>query len=137
LNAYFDAMSEPIERHGGEILKFIGDGLLAIFPLSQPSACANLLRAVAEARKAMIALNEKNSETGRDPSGKQKFRWDRGFGVRCSGKTNGKSYVVQHDLPNGRARRITVGSANVFTIAEAKVRAQNAKQVATTLTPHR
>jgi len=65
LNAYFDAMSEPIARHGGEILKFIGDGLLAIFPLSQPSACANLLHAVAEARQAMIALNEKNSETGR------------------------------------------------------------------------
>jgi adenylate cyclase len=67
LNAYFDVMSEPIARHGGEILKFIGDGLLAIFPLSQPSACANLLRAVAEARQAMIALNEKNSETGRVP----------------------------------------------------------------------
>src|SRR3982075_2531598 len=67
LNGYFDAMSEPIVRHGGEILKFIGDGLLAIFPLSQPSACANLLHAVAEARQAMVALNEKNSETGRAP----------------------------------------------------------------------
>ncbi|WP_213736311.1 adenylate/guanylate cyclase domain-containing protein [Bradyrhizobium sp. dw_411] len=67
LNSYFDAMSEPIERHGGEILKFIGDGLLAIFPLSEPSACANLLRAVAEARRAMAALNEKNAETGRAP----------------------------------------------------------------------
>jgi adenylate cyclase len=67
LNAYFDMMSEPIARHGGEILKFIGDGLLAIFPLSQPSACANLLRAVAEARQAMIAMNEKNSEAGREP----------------------------------------------------------------------
>jgi adenylate cyclase len=67
LNGYFDAMSEPIERHGGEILKFIGDGLLAIFPLSEPSACANLLRAVSEARRAMVALNEKNAETGRAP----------------------------------------------------------------------
>ena len=67
LNGYFDAMSEPIERHGGEILKFIGDGLLAIFPLSDPSACANLLRAVSEARQAMTALNEKNAETGRAP----------------------------------------------------------------------
>jgi adenylate cyclase len=67
LNGYFDAMSEPIARHGGEILKFIGDGLLAIFPLSNPSACANLLHAVAEARQAMIALNEKNGETGREP----------------------------------------------------------------------
>ena len=67
LNGYFDAMSEPIARHGGEILKFIGDGLLAIFPLSQPSACANLLHAVTEARQAMIALNERNGETGRAP----------------------------------------------------------------------
>ncbi len=67
LNGYFDAMSEPIARHGGEILKFIGDGLLAIFPLSQPSACANLLRAVTEARQAMVALNQKNGETGRAP----------------------------------------------------------------------
>lgn len=67
LNGYFDAMSEPIERHGGEILKFIGDGLLAIFPLSEPKACANLLHAVAEARQAMTALNEKNGETGRAP----------------------------------------------------------------------
>jgi adenylate cyclase len=67
LNDYFDAMSEPIARHGGEILKFMGDGLLAIFPLSEPSACANLLRAVAEAHQAMACLNEKNAETGRAP----------------------------------------------------------------------
>jgi len=67
LNGYFDAMSEPIARHGGEILKFIGDGLLAIFPLDQPDACANLLHAVTEARQAMIALNQKNNETGRAP----------------------------------------------------------------------
>ncbi len=65
LNGYFDAMSEPIARHGGEILKFMGDGLLAIFPLSEPSACANLLQAVSEARHAMAALNEKNRETSR------------------------------------------------------------------------
>src|SRR6201991_1475171 len=64
LNGYFDAMSEPIARHGGEILKFIGDGLLAIFPLSEPQACTNLLHAVTEAREAMLALNEKNGEAG-------------------------------------------------------------------------
>ena len=67
LNDYFDAMSDPIARHGGEILKFIGDGLLAIFPLSQPNACANLLRAVTEARQAMAALNERNKATNRAP----------------------------------------------------------------------
>jgi adenylate cyclase len=67
LNDYFDAMSEPIARHGGEILKFMGDGLLAIFPLSQPSACADLLNAVTEARQAMAALNERNRKSGAEP----------------------------------------------------------------------
>jgi adenylate cyclase len=67
LNSYFDALSEPIARHGGEILKFIGDGLLAIFPLTQPSACADLLHAVAEARQALAALSENNGATGRAP----------------------------------------------------------------------
>lgn len=58
LNSYFDAMCEPIERHGGEILKFMGDGLLAIFPLDDPKACQNLLVAIDEARTAIDALNE-------------------------------------------------------------------------------
>lgn len=65
LNDYFDAMSEPITKHGGEILKFIGDGLLAIFPLSEPAACTNLLKAVTEARQAMAALNLNNEASGR------------------------------------------------------------------------
>ncbi|WP_315739899.1 adenylate/guanylate cyclase domain-containing protein [Bradyrhizobium sp. SZCCHNR1093] len=67
LNSYFDAMVEPITQHGGEILKFIGDGLLAIFPLTEPAACANLLHAVSGARKAMTELNARNGETGRAP----------------------------------------------------------------------
>jgi hypothetical protein len=71
-----------------------------------------------------IRLSQRVVDQLSAPSGKQKIHWGRGFGVRCLGKTNGKSYVVQHDLPNGRARRITVGSASVFTIAEAKERAE-------------
>src|ERR1700737_3321572 len=67
LNGYFDAMSEPIARHGGEILKFIGDGLLAIFPLTHPPSSQNLLHAVAAPRQPLGALNEKNREPGRAP----------------------------------------------------------------------
>ncbi|MCV9962783.1 adenylate/guanylate cyclase domain-containing protein [Pararhizobium sp. BT-229] len=64
LNGYFDAMAEPIERHGGEILKFMGDGLLAIFPLSNANACRDLLSAIREAQAAMSALNEENLKKG-------------------------------------------------------------------------
>lgn len=57
--------SEPIERHGGEILKFMCDGLLAIFPLSNPTACSDLLRAIGEAQTALAGLNKQNLSAGR------------------------------------------------------------------------
>ncbi len=60
LNSYFDLVADPIERNGGEILKFIGDGLLAVFPLDRPGACERLLSAVTEAQIAMFqALDER------------------------------------------------------------------------------
>jgi adenylate cyclase len=53
LNALFDAQAEAIAMHGGEILKFIGDGMLAIFPLdvaeTQAEAARNALAAAFEA----------------------------------------------------------------------------------------
>jgi adenylate cyclase len=49
-----------IERHGGEVLKFIGDGLLAIFPLvegAEPGPIADhALDAAGDALAAMNAL---------------------------------------------------------------------------------
>lgn len=69
LNAYFDAMSEPIEKFGGEILKFMGDGLLAIFPLSDPQACANLIAAIEEAQVHLDVLNTANIARGHEPLG--------------------------------------------------------------------
>ncbi|WP_244472801.1 MULTISPECIES: adenylate/guanylate cyclase domain-containing protein [unclassified Methylobacterium] len=64
LNDYFDAISLPIERHGGEILKFMGDGLLAIFHLDTPAACTAAQSAALEARAAMRALNAARAERG-------------------------------------------------------------------------
>ncbi len=65
LNDYFDALSEPIERHGGEILKFMGDGLLAIFPDDAQAA----IGAVAGIRTAMAELNLRRVAEGRDALG--------------------------------------------------------------------
>lgn len=38
LDRFFETVAGPIEAHGGEILKFIGDAVLAIFPLSTDAA---------------------------------------------------------------------------------------------------
>jgi hypothetical protein len=48
-----------------------------------------------------------------DPSGKQTLHWDselKGFGVLCSGTTTSRTYIVQRTLPDGRNRRVTIGS---------------------------
>ena len=42
LNALFEAQDAEIRAHGGEILKFIGDGLLAIFPIAETDAVATV-----------------------------------------------------------------------------------------------
>ena len=64
LNDYFDAMGAPVTKYGGEILKFIGDGMLAIFPLEEEDACVRALRAAIEARQAMIELNQRREAQG-------------------------------------------------------------------------
>jgi adenylate cyclase len=55
-------MAEPVERRGGEILKFIGDAMLAIFPiaddLDRDRACRT---ALASAKKALERLDEANA----------------------------------------------------------------------------
>jgi adenylate cyclase len=56
LNAYFGPMCDAVAEQGGEILKFIGDAMLAIFPVAtEPGvACAHAL-AAAQAARAEIA----------------------------------------------------------------------------------
>ncbi len=53
-NRYFEVIAEAIETHGGEILKFIGDGVLAVFPtdddaLDDVAVCQSALAAAQQA----------------------------------------------------------------------------------------
>jgi adenylate cyclase len=60
LNALFDAQAKAIVARGGEILKFIGDGLLSIFPIESAdkatAAARNALAAAVEAVEAVRGL---------------------------------------------------------------------------------
>jgi adenylate cyclase len=58
LNRYFDCQVPTIQEHGGEVLKFMGDGLLAIFPLpSEADAACNVCRrALSCAREAQALV---------------------------------------------------------------------------------
>lgn len=68
LNDYFDTISKPVIERGGEILKFIGDAMLAIFPMNDDmdrdiKICVALDAAVA-ALDGLRELNELRAATG-------------------------------------------------------------------------
>ncbi len=72
LNQFFDCMVEPIVAHGGEVLKYIGDAVLAIFPIGEPDspaheACAHALAAVADAKAGIEQLNLERGGRGEPP----------------------------------------------------------------------
>lgn len=49
LNEAFDLMVPPVEAHGGEVLKFLGDGFFAIFPYGGKVTLAGAVKAASEA----------------------------------------------------------------------------------------
>jgi adenylate cyclase len=65
LNRFLEAMAGAIVDHGGEILSYIGDAVLAIFPISTDSAtgyaageaCARAIDAAREVAQRIAAVN--------------------------------------------------------------------------------
>src|SRR5690349_19405886 len=67
LDAWFDRIAGAVHAFGGEVLKFVGDGVLAIFPIGEaPARLASdaALRAVAAAQAGMAHLNEARRQQG-------------------------------------------------------------------------
>ena len=79
LNDFFDCMAGAVLDHGGEVLRFIGDAALAIFPIGGTSklledactpsegACKRALEAARDARQRIDALNKRRQEAGDPP----------------------------------------------------------------------
>ena len=69
LGGWFDCIGGAVHAFGGEVLKFIGDGVLAIFPVGDKprDACDAALRAVASAKAGMAHLDTSRREQGLPP----------------------------------------------------------------------
>ena len=71
LNGYFETVASAIYGSGGEILKYIGDAVLAIFPVGEDgdrrAACEAALAALDRADAGLDALNRHYAELGEDP----------------------------------------------------------------------
>jgi class 3 adenylate cyclase len=69
LDAWFDRVAGAVHAFGGEVLKFIGDGVLAIFPVAgaPAEACEAALRAVVAARAGMAHVDASRRSQGLPP----------------------------------------------------------------------
>lgn len=66
LNAYFDRVSTSVLAHGGEILKFMGDGVLAVFDQKALGRKAAADAAVKAARAVLSAIDDFNETPPED-----------------------------------------------------------------------
>ncbi len=65
LNDYSDAIVSAIHEHGGDVLKLIGDGTLAIFTAEdRRNACGAALSAAIAARRGVAELNRRRATDG-------------------------------------------------------------------------
>lgn len=71
LNEFFDAIATPFNRNGGEILSFLGDGFLAIYPCGRhreqsQTATRAAMAAVRQATARMAEMNQERGQKGLD-----------------------------------------------------------------------
>jgi adenylate cyclase len=67
LNDAFEAMAAPLRERGGQVLKFVGDAMLATFAFEEAEravACGRAIDAVIEATRNLEALNRLRAEAG-------------------------------------------------------------------------
>jgi adenylate cyclase len=67
LNDYADAVVSSIHAHGGDVLKLMGDGVLAVF--TAEGRCRAALDAAAEARVRVAELSDRRAEAGQPTTG--------------------------------------------------------------------
>ncbi|HUJ92214.1 MAG TPA: adenylate/guanylate cyclase domain-containing protein, partial [Gaiellaceae bacterium] len=69
MGSWFDAMREPLERHGGTVEKFIGDAVMAVFgvPQAHEDDALRAVRAALEMREAVAAMSAALTAQGRPP----------------------------------------------------------------------
>ena len=95
---YFEAMSEPIVRHGGKVEKYIGDAIMAVFgvPRAHEDDALRAVRAAAGMQAALETLNEELEAL---------------YGIRLANRTGvNTGEVLANDDPAAN-QRLAIGDA--------------------------
>ncbi len=71
LDCYFDVVVQSVEEMGGDVLKFMGDGILSIFPIQvtadRPHQCTQAALAARRVLVGLAALNDKRTKASKPP----------------------------------------------------------------------
>ena len=71
LDGYFDVVVQSVEEMGGDVLKFMGDGILSIFPIrattDRPRQCQQAALAAKRVLVGLAALNDKRVGASKTP----------------------------------------------------------------------
>jgi class 3 adenylate cyclase/tetratricopeptide (TPR) repeat protein len=117
MSDYFQAMKPVIERHGGQVAKFVGDAVMAVFglPTLHEDDALRAVRSAGEMREALAELNQM-----------LEAKWGVTISARtgvCTGQVAGEglapeSNFVVGDVANVAARLQQTASAGEILLAE-------------------
>ena len=127
INQFSQAMGQAVERHGGRIDKFLGDGLMAIFGIdhSPQEAAQNALAAAGDMRNQLHLLNDRLK-------GDLEFPLRMGIGIHTGP-------VVLGNMGYGASRGLTAigDTVNTASRLEAETKAQKCDVCVSAITAER
>ena len=81
LNVYFECSARPAIAAGGEVLAFVGDAVLAIFPIEKESELPELTRRVTAALNESLALSDRHQRGARSAANLEPIRYGIGLNI--------------------------------------------------------
>jgi class 3 adenylate cyclase/tetratricopeptide (TPR) repeat protein len=121
VSRYYEAMREPIERHGGTIEKFIGDAVMAVFgvPHVHEDDALRAVRAAADMREALATLNK---DLERDHGATLQIRVGVNTGEVMAADPSAGQHIVVGDPVNVAARLEQAAASGDVLIGETTLR---------------
>ncbi len=115
LNSVFEALTAALRSRGGEVLKFLGDGMLATLSFAEADrgeTCRRALDAAVEAMQALATLNEVRAAAGLPARDRRHRAARRGSALRqCRRDRPARLHGHRTRRQRGRAHRSAVRAA--------------------------
>src|SRR5216684_7358820 len=122
LVGYFNLMTEQIRRHGGTVVKYIGDAVMAVFgmPVAHEDDPDRAIRAALDMQKAIHAFNQRRQAQDAEATQLQMRIGINTGEVAAPGnsRSNRNDFLITGDAVNVTARLQEVAAPNTILVGE-------------------